>query len=67
MQAPELLAPAGNLNNLRYAIAYALFKTGDFEDAERHLAQLNRPDLFRKAAELRRAIQDCTEDHWKCL
>ena len=22
MQAPELLAPAGNLNNLRYAIAY---------------------------------------------
>ena len=24
-------------------------------------------DLFRKAAELRRAIQDCAEDSWKCL
>jgi tetratricopeptide (TPR) repeat protein len=53
--------------DLRYAIAYSLFKTGDFAAAERHLAALNRPDLFRKAAELRRAIQDCTEDSWKCL
>jgi tetratricopeptide (TPR) repeat protein len=53
--------------DLRYAIAYAHFKVGDFAAAERHLASLNRPDLFRKAAELRRAIQDCTEDHWKCL
>ena len=34
---------------------------------EEHLAALNRPDLFRKAAELRRAIQDCAEDSWKCL
>jgi tetratricopeptide (TPR) repeat protein len=53
--------------DLRYAIAYSLFKTGDFAAAEEHLAALNRPDLFRKAAELRRAIQDCAEDSWKCL
>ena len=53
--------------DLRYAIAYAQFKTGDFDAAEAHLATLNRPDLFRKAAELRRAIQDCVEDSWKCL
>ena len=53
--------------DLRYAVAYSLFKTGDFNAAEQHLAQLNRPDLFRKAAELRRAIQDCAEDSWKCL
>jgi tetratricopeptide (TPR) repeat protein len=53
--------------DLRYAIAYALFKTGDFAAAERHLGALNRPDLFRKAAELRRAIQDCAQDSWKCL
>jgi tetratricopeptide (TPR) repeat protein len=53
--------------DLRYAIAYSLFKTGDFAAAEEHLAALNRPDLFRKAAELRRAIQDCSEDSWKCL
>ena len=53
--------------DLRYAIAYSLFKTGAFDEAESHLSQLNRPDLFRKAAELRRAIQDCAEDSWKCL
>jgi tetratricopeptide (TPR) repeat protein len=53
--------------DLSYAIAYALFKTSDFAAAERHLATLNRPDLFRKAAELRRAIQDCRQDTWKCL
>lgn len=53
--------------DLRYAIAYAQFKTGEFGAAERHLAMLSRPDLFRKAAELRRAMQDCREDRWKCL
>lgn len=53
--------------DLRYAIAYALFKTGDFEAAETHLASLERPDLFRKAAELRRAIQDCATERWRCL
>lgn len=53
--------------DLRYAIAYAQFKTGEFDAAEEHLSALNRPDLFRKAAELRRAIQDCLEDSWKCL
>ena len=50
-----------------YAIAYALFKTGEFGAAERHLAVLTRADLFRKAAELRRAMQDCRKDRWKCL
>jgi len=53
--------------DIRYAIAYALFKTGDFPAAEKQLTALNRPDLFRKAAELRRAIQDCTAESWKCL
>ena len=53
--------------DLRYAIAYALFKTGEFGAAERHLAVLTRADLFRKAAELRRAMQDCRKDRWKCL
>jgi tetratricopeptide (TPR) repeat protein len=53
--------------DLRYAIAYSLFKIGEFDEAELHLAQLTRPDLFRKAAELRSAIQDCLEDRWKCL
>lgn len=53
--------------DLRYALAYAQFKIGEFDEAESNLSQLTRPDLFRKAAELRRAIQDCSEDSWKCL
>lgn len=53
--------------DIRYALAYAVFKVGDFEAAEVHLQTLTRADLFRKAAELRRAIQDCSEDSWKCL
>jgi len=53
--------------DLRYAIAFALFKIGDFPAAEEQLSQLSRPDLFRKAAELRRSIADCTTERWKCL
>jgi len=53
--------------DIRYALAYAVFKSGDFDTAELHLQKLTRPDLFRKAAELRRAMQDCSEDRWQCL
>ncbi len=53
--------------DLRYALAYAQFKIGEFDAAESNLAQLTRPDLFRKATELRRAIEECAEDSWKCL
>jgi tetratricopeptide (TPR) repeat protein len=53
--------------DVRYALAYATFKTGDFEATEALLQALSRPDLFRKAAELRRAMADCAEDAWQCL
>jgi len=53
--------------DIRYALAYAVFKTGDFDTTELHLQKLTRSDLFRKAAELRRAMQDCSEDRWQCL
>lgn len=53
--------------DIRYAIAYAHFKTGNFATAEEHLQRLTRPDLFRKAAELRSAIADCAQDAWQCL
>lgn len=53
--------------DLRYALAYAQFKIGAFQEAEANLAQLTRPDLFRKAAELRRAIEDCSDNTWQCL
>ncbi len=52
--------------DIRYALAYALFKTGRFEQAERHLSELTRNDLFRKANELRRAMEQCADEPWLC-
>jgi tetratricopeptide (TPR) repeat protein len=53
--------------DIRYALAYALFKTGRYDRAETHLAQLTRNDLFRKANELRRAMAQCAEEPWLCV
>jgi tetratricopeptide (TPR) repeat protein len=52
--------------DVRYALAYAQFKEGDFEGAERNLAKLTKPDLFRKATELRQSMQDCADERWRC-
>ncbi len=52
--------------DIRYALAYALFKSGDFDQAETQLAQLERGDLFRKAVELREAMKDCRAEPWRC-
>lgn len=67
METPLRRAGLLDDQDIRYAVAYALFKTGDFDAAEGHLAHLDRPDLFRKAAELRRVIGDCGAERWKCL
>jgi tetratricopeptide (TPR) repeat protein len=53
--------------DVRYALAYSRFKGGDFEAAEGHLAALTRPELFRKATELRRLMQDCADARWSCV
>lgn len=63
------LVRAGLLNSeedLRYALAYAFFKMNQFDHAERHVALLQRPDLFRKGIELRRAMEDCRAEPWRC-
>lgn len=52
--------------NIRYALAYAYFKTGAYDRAEQHLAQLTDDELFRKAAELRRAMEQCADESWLC-
>lgn len=51
---------------VRYALAYALYKEGDFAAAEGHLAKLSKPDLFRKATELRQSMQECADERWRC-
>lgn len=52
--------------DIRYALAYALFKTGRFSEAEAELKQLTRSDLFRRAIELRRAMEQCADNPWRC-
>lgn len=64
----EALYRAGLLEDedVRYALAYAQFVGGDFAAAERHLQVLKRPELFRKATELRRIMQECGDNRWSC-
>ncbi len=52
--------------NIRYALAYALFSVGRFDAAEVHLDTLTDPDLFKKGIELRRIMSECKEESWKC-
>ncbi len=53
--------------DIRYALAYALFKTGDFEAARAELFFLESPENFRKATELRRVMNECEQQPWLCL
>ena len=55
-----------NDEDLRYALAYAHFQGGDYARAEGHLTALKRPELFRKATELRRLMAECAETRWSC-
>lgn len=52
---------------IRYALAYALFKTGDFEAARAQLFFLESAENFRKATELRRVMSECEDQRWLCL
>jgi predicted Zn-dependent protease len=46
---------------LRYGLAYAHFRAGALEDADRLLVGMSDPKLFAQAAELRAAIARCAD------
>ncbi len=52
--------------NIRYALAYAYYMTGDFEKSEQELQELSRPELFEKAIELRKNMEKCQNNAWEC-
>ena len=54
-------------DDLRYAYAYALFKAGDYDRADQVLSGIQDSDTFRKATELRKAMEKCREAEWQCL
>ncbi len=51
---------------LRYALAYARFRLGDFETAEGHLRRLQSPQMFERAGQLRKAMADCRAGVAQC-
>lgn len=52
--------------DVRYALAYALFSSRRFTDANKHLDHLRNAELFRKATELRRLMEVCKTEPWQC-
>lgn len=52
--------------NIRYALAYAYFSTGQFDQASLQIDYLKDVELFKKGVELRRMIDACTEEPWQC-
>ena len=52
--------------DVRYALAYALFSSGRFPEANKHLDHLKSAELFRKGTELRRLMEVCKTEPWQC-
>ena len=52
--------------NIKYALAYALFKIGNYDKSENYLAQITDTEIFKKAIELRKIMQDCADNTWRC-
>lgn len=52
--------------NIRYALAYGYFKTGDFKKAEAQLKQLTEAKHFESATQLRKAMEACKQSGWEC-
>jgi len=52
--------------DVRYALAYALFSSRRFADANKHLDHLKNAELFRKGTELRRLMEVCKTEPWQC-
>jgi thioredoxin-like negative regulator of GroEL len=52
--------------DIRYAVAYSLFRTGDFSKSETLLNTIDKEGLFEKSIELKKEIGNCKESKWAC-
>ncbi len=52
--------------NILYAMAYALFKVGQYDRAETYLSRITDTNLFQKAVEVRKIMGDCEAERWRC-
>lgn len=53
-------------DGIRYAVAYAHFKTRSYDKANALLEGLSDPQVFRQATDLRKAMLDCKGEGWRC-
>jgi len=65
----DTLFRVGLLNdgNIRYAMAYAYFSLGKYQQSEEYLDGIRQADLFRKATQLRKAMLACEKSPAQCL
>lgn len=52
--------------NMRYALAYAYYMEGEFDQTEALLETITQPELFKKAIELRGKMEKCKSNVWEC-
>lgn len=52
--------------NIKYAMAYAFFKTGRFSEASAQLKSISQPELYESSLQLRKAMDACAETGWEC-
>lgn len=53
--------------NMRYALAYAYYMAGDYDNAETQLKQITDSELFSKATLVRKNIEKCKNDAMECI
>jgi tetratricopeptide (TPR) repeat protein len=53
-------------DDVRYALAFAYFHTGQFDRAEQHAKAIVDSKLFDASVELRKAIDTCRQSGWEC-
>ena len=54
-------------DNVKYALAYAMFKSGDFEGSELVLSQIRDGRIFKNANIIRKTMNGCKENKWRCM
>ena len=52
--------------DIRYALAFTLYQTGQYKKSEAHLSQLVSSKNFNKGLELRKMIDKCKKSPWEC-
>ena len=54
-------------DNLRYALAYSYYMSGDYVNSEAQMKYIQDSELFSKATVIRKNIEKCTNNELECL